>query len=144
MENHPVLDSSGNASPARQAPFHDHWPERSIGSDREEANAVGGSVKRAFGDALMTEDKMTGSPAQPVSVAELNCKTTSADVTRKEARRALFQRRTRYGSIRSNQFQTHDRILCRTTVSPKRPGWFETMGGPIDGDLLLTRIGSLR
>ena len=56
MENHPVLDSSGNASPARQAPFQDHWPERSIGSDREEAKAVGGSVKRAFGDALMTED----------------------------------------------------------------------------------------
>ena len=87
MENHPVLDSSGNASPARQAPFQDHWPERSIGSDREEAKAVGGSVKRAFGDALMTEDKITGSPAQPVSDAELKCNTTSADIIRNEVKK---------------------------------------------------------
>lgn len=144
MENHPMLDSSGNASPSLQALFQNHCPDSSIGSDRVEPNAVGGRVKRALGDALMTEDKMTFSPAQMGLTTKQTCRSKSTDAHRKDCSSARLQRWTGNGREWSNQFQTEAKVSAKTPKLPIRFGGFPTMGILIGRDMLFARIAISR
>ena len=140
MENHPMLDTSGNASPSLQALFQSHCPDRSTGSDRVEPNAVGGRVKRALGDALMTEDKMTVSPAQMGLAGKQTCRSKSTDAHRKDCSIARLQRWTGNGKECSNQFHTEAKVSTNTPNLPMIFGGFPTMGILIGRDRLLARI----